>query len=435
VKLLNEDRELDYVYSDEDKINLNGRRVEPYFKPDWSPDLLLSMNYVGHFGVYRTSLLRSLGGFRDGYEGSQHYDLVLRATEKTNRIGHVRKVAYGRRISRTSVGYSDTARPVTYASALKVLQEAVARRGIKAQVEMLPIHDFRVKYQIKGNPIVTIIIPARTTEYIGACVRSIIEKTTYDEYEVLVVDRTEMDLQKILEPSEKLRFIIDSSNFNFSRINNEAAKSARGEYLVFLNDDTEVISGEWLSAMLEHAQREEVGAVGAKLLRANGTVQHAGIIVGIQGYAANYGGMAALDPGYFASASVVRNCTAVTGACMMVRKNYFIEMGGFDEALGHSWNDVDLGIRVVQQGRWVVYTPLALLYHYVGGTRGERDVSSEELKAKALFRKKNIEFLRHGDQFYNPNLSTNEAYLYLPKCNPHLLSDLKIVPRHQSKSV
>jgi GT2 family glycosyltransferase len=145
--------------------------------------------------------------------------------------------------------------------------------------------------------------------------------------------------------------------------------------------------------------------------------------------------MEASEPGYFALASVIRNCASVTGACMMVRKNYFIEMGGFDEALGHSWNDVDFGIRVVQKGRWVVYTPFALLYHYVGGTRGERDEGSEELRARAIFRKKNIEFLRRGDPFYNPNLSINEAYMYLPKCDLRLLSDPRAVLGHQSKSV
>ena len=426
VKLLNQDHELNYMYSDGDKIDPNGRRVEPSFKPDWSPDLLLSVNYVTHFSVYRTNLLRSLRGLRDGYEGSQQYDLVLRATEKTTRIGHVRKVIYGQRISPTSTGGPETARSNANGSAVAALQEAMIRRGIKAQVETLPIHRYHVKYEIEGKPLVTIIIPARTIQYIAGCVRSIIGKTSYDNYEVLVLDRTEMDLPKILDPSEKLRFIVDSSDFNFSRINNQAAKSARGDYLVFLNDDTEVISGEWLSAMLEHAQREDVGVVGAKLLRANGTVQHAGIIVGIQG-ASNYGGMTASDPGYLARASVIRNCTAVTGACMMVRKRYFMEMGGFDEALGHSWNDVDFGIRVVESGHWVVYTPFALLYHYVGGTRGEFDESSAERRAKRIFSKKNSEFLRCGDPFYNPNLSTYVAYLYLPKCSPHLLSDPQVL--------
>ena len=430
VKLINDNPELDYVYSDEDKIDLNGRRVDPFFKPDWSPDLLLSVNYVNHFSVYRTGLLHSLGGLREGYEGSQDYDLVLRATEKTHRIGHVRKVIYGRRISPTSTADSETAKPIAYASAVRALEDAMARRGIKAQAKMLPVHRYRVKYEINGKPLVTIIIPTRITKYIGNCVRSILEKTSYNEYEILVVENgTGMNLSKILGPSEKLRFITDSSDFNWSRINNQAAKVAKGEYLVFLNDDTEVSSGEWLSAMLEHAQRERVGAVGSKLLRANETVQHAGIIVGTRGCATNYGGMIASDSGYFALASTIRNCAAVTGACMMVRKSYFMEMGGFDEALGHSWNDVDFGIHVVQSGRWIVYTPFALLYHHLGGTRGERDASSEEVRAKGIFRKKYAHFLSGGDPFYNPNLSIDEAYLYLPKCNPKLLSEPQVVLR------
>jgi len=426
VRLLNEDPELDYIYSDEDKIDLNGRRVEPFFKPDWSPDLLLSVNYVSHLSVYRTNLLRSLGGLRDGYEGSQDYDLALRATEKTQKIRHISGVLYGWRESPRSTAGSEAVKPIAYVSAVKALQETMVRRGIEADVELLPIHRYRVRYAIKGQPLVTIIIPARTEKYIGKCVNSILQKTGYQNYEILVIDRTGSDISNALQSSEKVRIISDSSDFNFSRINMQAAMVARGDYLVFLNDDTEVISGEWLQAMLEHAQREEVGAVGAKLLRPNGTVQHAGIIVGIEGYATNYGGMAASDPGYFWLPAMIRNCAAVTDACMMVRKGYFVEMGGFDEALGHAWNDVDFGIRVVQSGRWVVCTPFALLYHYVGGTRGTEDVSPEELRAKGIFRKKNIEFIKRGDPFYNRNFSTDTPYL--PRSTgllltPELLSD------------
>jgi GT2 family glycosyltransferase len=434
VKLINEDRNVDYIYTDEDKISHQGSRRDPSFKPDWSPDLLLSVNYATHFSVFRTSLLRTIGGLRNGFDGSQDYDLLLRATEKAQRIAHLRKAIYGRRIPLTSTTGSEPVSLCAYASAVKALQEAMTRRGIKAQVEALPNYRYHVKYEIEGTPLVTIIIPTRTTKYITNCVMSILEKTKYEKYEVLVVDNgTGMDLSKVLlDPSEKLRFIVNSSDFNWSRMNNQAAKLAKGEYLVFLNDDTEVISGEWLSAMLEHAQREEVGAVGAKLLHADGTVQHAGIIIGVRGAAANYEGIHASDPGYLAFASMIRNCSAVTGACMMVRKNYFMKMGGFDESLGHSWNDVDFGIRIVQSGRWIIYTPYALLYHYVGGTRGKHDKSSDEMKARDLFKKKNADFIRSGDPFYNPNLSTDIPYLPAYQCNVELYKRLRKLRKTQS---
>jgi glycosyltransferase involved in cell wall biosynthesis len=430
VRLLNHDPTIDYIYSDEDKIDQEGKRKDPFFKPDWSPDFILSGNYVTHFSVYRNSLLHTIGGLREGYEGSQDYDLVLRATEKTQKIRHISRVLYGWRESPRSTAGSEAVKPVAYVSAVKALQDAIVRRGTEADVEMLPIHRYRVRYAIKGKPLVTIIIPARIAKYIGKCVNSILQKTSYQNYEILVVDNssTGFDISKTLQSSEKVRIIVDSSDYNFSRINNQAAGVARGEYLVFLNDDTEVLSEEWLSAMLEHAQREEIGAVGAKLLHANGTVQHAGIIVGINGLATNYSGMAASDPGYFALASMIRNCAAVTAACLMTRKQFFFKLGGFDESLGHSWNDVDFGIRVVQSGHRVVYTPFALLHHYVGGTRGAQDASPEEMRTRQMFREKDLEFIRRGDPFYNPNLSTELPYF--PKCDLRIVSDPQALLRY-----
>jgi GT2 family glycosyltransferase len=431
-KLINEQPDLDYLYSDEDKIDERGVRTEPFFKPDWSPDLLLSVNYVNHFSVYRTGLLRSIDGFRQGYEGSQDYDLVLRASDRTQKIGHVRKAIYGWRISSSSTAGSETAKPMAHSSAIMAIEDAMRRHGIEAQVQMQLIsgysYRYRVKYAIIDRPLISVLIPARTTKYVHNCVKSILKKTSYENYEIIVVDNSASgEVSSGLPATDKIKVIRYTSDYNFSALNNEAAKAARGRYVVFLNDDTEIISEEWLSAMLEHAQREEIGAVGARLLYPDGmVVQHAGIIIGISGYAANYGGMVNSDPGYFAFAEMVRNCAAVTAACMMVRKSYFLELGGFDESLGHSWNDVDFGIRVLQSGRRVTYTPFAVLYHHEGGSRGRHDASKQEASARELFRRKNLDFITSGDPYYNPNLSLEIPYQIRADSFLPLLSDPKL---------
>jgi GT2 family glycosyltransferase len=407
VKLLNQDQTLDYIYSDQDKIDIQGKRVEPLFKPDWSPDLLISINYVTHFSVYRGNLLRSLK-LREGYAGCEDLDLALRATERTDKIGHIRRPLYGWRKYPTLVSASDSLNPPGIVTALRAIQDAMDRRGLEATVKMLPKPvTYRVRYVIKGRPSVTIIIPVNRTKYIVNCVRSILEKTAHKDYEILIVDNgIGIDLLKTLPASDKVRIHHDPSVFNVSRMINQAAKLSRGEYLVILNDGTEVINEEWLTAMLEYAQRQDVGAVGAKLLLPNGTVQHAGVILTDDG-AINYGGMRASDPGYFNFACMVRNCAAVTGTCMMVRKTYFEELGGFDESFALSGNDVDFCIRLLQKKLWVIYTPYALLRHYCEGTRSLIDVNAQE---KQRFREKHREFIARGDPFYNPNLSTEVPY-------------------------
>jgi GT2 family glycosyltransferase len=299
-------------------------------------------------------------------------------------------------------------------SAVRALRDAMERRGIDAEVRLLPISCYRISYKVEGRPLISIIIPIGSLKFVKDCVTSLIEKTNYNNCEIIILDnRTRADISKILPDDERLRIIPYDFEYNFSRMNNFASKVARGEYLLFLNDDTKVISAEWLSVMLEHAQREEVGAVGAKLLYANGTVQHAGIIIGVYGYAVNYGpglNLESSDPGSFGLAAVIRNCSAVTAACMMVRKSVFTELGGFDETLGHSWNDVDFGIRILESGRRIVYTPYAELYHYEGGTRGQFDVSVNEIAARERFKKKHLDFISRGDPYYNPNLSLVHPY-------------------------
>jgi len=414
VKLLNQSPSLDLIYSDEDKKDLKGRRVEPFFKPDWSPDLLLSYNYVPHFTVYRRSKLTEIGGFRLGYDGSQDYDLTLRFTERTTRIGHIPKVLYSWRKAIGSAARSLDAKPYAYQAAMKALREAVARRGMEGEVYEIGVRGrYRVKYRVKGKPLVSILIPTRNPSLILRCLESMRLKTTYDNYEVLVINisgEDEVDVQaKKHRKCRIVRYDFPES-FNFSKINNLAAKEAKGEYLIFLNDDTEVIEPEWIEAMLEHAQRPEVGAVGAKLLHPDGTVQHAGIILGLRGPAGHYSGIRDGDAGYFELASVARNCSAVTAACMMVRKMLFIEQGAFDERLGQSWQDVDFCLRIRESGFWIVYTPFARLYHMHGRTRETGNKSPDEHVARELFKRRWESFIEKGDPYYNPNLSLERPY-------------------------
>ncbi|MGO2786935.1 MAG: glycosyltransferase family 2 protein, partial [Enterococcus faecalis] len=296
VKVLNENPELDLIYSDEDKIDMDGNRSDPAFKPDWSPDLLLGTNYISHLGVYRRSILEEIGGFRKGYEGSQDYDLVLRFTEKTTkeRIKHIPKVLYYWRMLPTSTAVDQGSKGYAFEAGLRAVQDALVRRGINGRATHGAANGlYDVYYDIKSDKLVSIIIPTKNGyKDVQRCVSSIIEKTTYQNYEIIMADNgsTDPKMHELYAEFEKQlpgRFFVESIDipFNFSTINNRAAKKAHGEYLLFLNNDTEVITENWLTLMVSFAQQERIGCVGAKLLYPNNTVQHAGVILGLGGVA------------------------------------------------------------------------------------------------------------------------------------------------------
>lgn len=287
VKVLNENPELDLIYSDEDKIDMDGNRSDPAFKPDWSPDLLLGTNYISHLGVYRRSILEEIGGFLKGYEGSQDYDLVLRFTEKTTkeRIKHIPKVLYYWRMLPTSTAVDQGSKGYAFEAGLRAVQDALVRRGINGHATHGAANGlYDVYYDIESEKLVSIIIPTKNGyKDVQRCVSSIIEKTTYQNYEIIMADNGSTDpkmheLYAEFEQQLPGRFFVESIDipFNFSTINNRAAKKAHGEYLLFLNNDTEVITENWLTLMVSFAQQERIGCVGAKLLYPNNTVQHAG---------------------------------------------------------------------------------------------------------------------------------------------------------------
>jgi GT2 family glycosyltransferase len=414
VRFLNQNPDFDLVYTDEDHIDEAEVRSDPFFKPDWSPELLMSYNYVSNFSVYRRSMIEQIGGFREGFYGSQDYDLALRFSEKANEIGHIPKVLYSKRKARESRLLNST--PCANEAAIRALREAAARRGFEAEItEIRAGGPFRVRYALVGDPLVSIIIPTRSASLTESCLQSL-TRSGYHNLEVLVLDSSNGNEVKNVAAKFRncrvLRFD-GSTHFNFAKVNNRGATVAGGEYLIFLNDDTEVIDPGWVEAMLEHAQRPGVGAVGAKLLYPNGSVQHAGIIVGFRGPAEHYAGIHADDPGYYNLAEVVRNCSAVTGACMMVKRQLFMDEGMFDEALGRSWQDVDFCLRLKDAGYRTVYTPFACLIHRHGATRavsGHTDKSRDEDAARERFRSRWHSLIEHGDKYYSPNLSKRRPY-------------------------
>ena len=405
VGLLQEHPKADVVYTDEDDIDDDGVRSRPRFKPGWSPDLLLSDDYVSRLSVYRRSLVEEAGGYGEGFDGHEGYDLILRVAEGTGEIRHVPKVLYHRRTGGAS-GPSDGDR----SGARRALSEALWRRGIEGSVEdgLLPGH-LRAKAKVQGRPKISLIIPTRdNVSLLKNCIESVERETTYDNYEILIVDNDSADRATVeYLASNPHRVLPFREPFNYSRINNFAVSRAEGDFVVLLNDDTEVISGGWLEAMLEHAQRPEVGSVGAKLVYPDGRIQHAGVVVGVGGVWAPGVATHAHQfypsdaPGHLGSVARVTNYSAVTAACMMLRRSVFEEVEGFDEEnLKVSFNDVDLCLRIRERGYSVVYTPYAELYHHESVSRGYKGDPTEVGYMRERWGK-----TLDGEPFYNPHFS------------------------------
>ncbi|MFH0939935.1 MAG: glycosyltransferase family 2 protein [Planctomycetota bacterium] len=400
----------DLIYSDHDMLELNGLRSAPYFKPDWAPDMFLSNMYLCHLLTLRAALVRQVGGFRPGFDGSQDYDLVLRFTEQTTpeRIRHISRVLYSWRRTPGSTARRYSAKSYADDAARRALRDAVKRRGIESSIESGLIPSlFRVKRAIKDEPLVSILIPFRDQPALLArCLQFIRVRTNYKKYELILVDNGSRapETQQLIEGEKKkanVKVLRVDEPFNYSRLNNLAAREAAGAHLLLLNNDIEALETDWLTALLEHSQRPEVGAVGAKLLYEKGVIQHAGVIVGIGEVAGHAHRMVPdWDPGYFGSAFMIRNFSAVTGACLMTRRALFLEMGGLNETeLAVAYNDVDYCLRLREKGFLIVYTPYAKLRHYESATRGLANNPCESAYmcrrwAGAL-----------NDPYYNPNLN------------------------------
>ena len=409
VKRLNADPAADVVYSDHDVIDSSGRRVEPFFKPEWDSELLLATNYLGPFTVMRRSLVGEVGGLRGEFGAGRVYDLMLRASERATRIAHVPEVLCHlrpREMTRDGI----VAHHAASRDEKRAIEDALKRRQRQGCAE--PIFTTRgsrcyaTRFQLAQRPLVSIIVPTRNqVELLRTTLDSIMQRTDYGSYEIVVVDNGSTD-------SEALKYLASLGPpvhvhrwphaFNYSAINNFAVRMATGEQLLFLNNDVEVIRPDWLTAMLEYSQFAGVGVVGAKLLYSDGTIQHAGVVLkrtGVAHHAFRWAPREVL--GVPRLADLPRNCSAVTGACMLIPRRIFEEAGGFDEELRVVLNDIDLCLRIRERGYSVIYTPHALLYHHEGSSRGRLHPPADDDR----FLKRWAARFSHVDPYYNPNLT------------------------------
>ncbi|GHS88648.1 hypothetical protein AGMMS49957_10530 [Synergistales bacterium] len=407
-------------YSDEDKLDFDGRRCEPYFKSDWNPDLFLSHNLFTHLGVYKRELLAQIGGFRTGFEGAQDYDLVLRCLDVAgdDAVRHIPKILYHWRKTQESTATGPDKKPYAIRAAVQAISEFLERRKINATVtEFMPGRGLiRVQYALPDVcPKVSIIILTKDkVELLVKCVASIQDRTTYSNYEIIIVDNgsvEEVTFEYLRTISKKpnVKILRDDRPFNYSMLNNTAVEVCGGEIVCLLNNDIEVITPDWLSEMVSHAIRPGIGAVGARLWYPNNTLQHGGVILGIGGIAIHVHHAIIRDnPGYFGRAWLIQNLSAVTGACLMIKKSIYQEAGGLDEKnLPVAYNDIDFCIRVRDAGYRNLWTPFAELYHYESATRGYETTpeKQERFRKETEYVKKIYGDTLTRDPAYNPNLS------------------------------
>ena len=418
------DPELALIYSDEDKVDRRGRRFEPHFKSGYDRELLWAQNYVNHLCVVRTDALRRLGGLRPGFEGSQDHDLLLRLTEglDASRVRHIPKVLYHWRAAAGSGTFSDRALARAEEARLRALTEIAARKGARA--ERGPEGFNRLVRPLPAPPpLVSVVIPTRDrAELLGVVLDGLFARTDYPALEVIVVDNgsTEpatRDLFARHAGDPRLRVLPAPGPFNFSELSNRGAAAARGTILLFLNNDIEVLEPGWLTELVAIASDPEIGAVGAKLLYPDGTIQHGGIVLGIGGIAGHsHLGLPGSAPGYFARMVLSQEVSAVTGACLAMRAAVFSEVGGFDAAhLAVAFNDVDLCLKIRAAGYRIVWTPHARLVHHESKSRGAEDTPEKRARFEAESRvmRERWEPVLRADPYYNPNLSRAAAHYRL----------------------
>ena len=426
VKVINE-QGADYIYCDETTFKGDSidNMITLHFKPDFAPDNLRANNYICHFSVFSRELLEGTELFRSGFDGSQDHDMILRLTANAKKIVHVPKLLYYWRSHKASVASDISAKPYAIAAAKGAVADHLTRSGFKNfEIKSTRAFDtiFEIKYEICSEDKISILIPNKDhIDDLRRCIDSIRERTTYDNYEIIVIENNSEQQEtfayyKTIEEQENITVVTYKGEFNYSKINNFGAKYATGKYLLLLNNDTQVITMNWLEAMLMYAQRSDVGAVGAKLYYGDRTIQHAGVVIGLGAhrtaghthYKINYDNL-----GYMGKLCYAQNVSAVTGACLMVKKSLYDELGGLDEDFRVALNDVDFCLRLREKGYLNVFTPFAELYHFESASRGIDVV--DEAKAKryeeesALFRDRWKELLEKGDPYYNPNFSLDHS--------------------------
>ncbi len=422
VKVLQEKPDTELIYSDEDKVSMNGKHYfQPHFKSDYNPDLLCSMNYFCHLVVVKKDLLERAGKLNGEYNGAQDYDFVLRCCEQTREIYHIPKVLYHWRAHENSTSENPESKRYAFEAGKRAVQAHLDRLQIPARVEMGEYPGlYRVYYQWKEQPLVSILIPNKDhTEDLDKCIRSIEEQSSYRNYEYIIIENnselpeTFEYYKKLERENEKVRVVHWEKEFNFAAINNFGAEFAQGEYLLLLNNDTEMIGKDCLWELLGPCMREDVGITGARLYYEDGTIQHAGVVIGFGGIAGHtFIGFDGKSNGYFSRIICAQNYSAVTAACMMTKKSVYQQVGGLTEELVVAFNDIDYCMKVKKFGKLIVYNPYAELYHYESKSRGLEDSPQKQeryYKEMKYFVTKWQAFMDQGDPYYNPNLTLSKA--------------------------
>ncbi|MDY5776161.1 MAG: glycosyltransferase family 2 protein [Lachnospiraceae bacterium] len=437
---IRKDGNLEILYTDEDKVEEHSGKIKhimAHFKPDFSPDLLRSNNYITHLFCVKKEIIDKVGGFRKEFDGAQDYDFILRCTETAKKVGHVPRVLYHWRVHSSSTADNPMSKRYAYDAGQRAIEEQLKRRGIEGKVSQLKHFGFyKVEYALTDQPLVSILIPNKDEpETLRRCIESI-QKTNYVNYEVIVIENNSskeetfqyyeelcqtpyqkgtmcLSCEGRLPGGQRIKVVTWEGSFNYSAINNFGASYGEGEYFVLLNNDIEIITGDWLEQLLGNCLRPEVGIVGTRLYYPDHTYQHAGIVVGIDGIAANmFPGMKKEREGYLHKAALQLNYSAVTAAFLMIKRTAFEEAGGFEEGLAVAFNDVDLCLRVRKKGYLVVYDPFVEAYHYESKSRGKEDTKEKVRRFEGeieFFRSRWIDLLKTGDPYYNPNLSLKKT--------------------------
>lgn len=417
VSLINKHPDAEVIYSDEDKVDEDGQYVQPHFKPDFSIDMLCSVNYVCHFTVVRREIIDKVGMLRSEFDGAQDHDFILRCVEVTSHIYHIPEILYHWRISEDSTSENPESKRYAIDAGKKAVQEHYDRVGIAATVEDGEYFGlYRTRLQRKSDPLVSIIIPNKDhIDDLKTCIDSIEEKSTYRNLEYIIIennsteDKTFEYYEQLKATNPRVKIVTYEGTFNYSAINNHGASFASGEYYLFMNNDVEIINPETIEELLNYAMREDVGIVGSRLYYPDGTIQHAGVVVGLGGVAAHsFANHVPGDTGYFHRIIITQNCSAVTAACMMVRREDFEAVEGFSEKLAVAFNDIDFCLKIRALGKLIIYNPYAELYHYESKSRGIEDTPEKIQRFQneiAVFQSRWPDILEHGDPYYNVNLS------------------------------
>ena len=422
-KAINKHPDCDVLYSDEDKLDMDGKALfDPHFKPDFNPDLLTSVNYICHLFVVKKELLDQVGGFRQEFDGAQDYDFIFRCTEQAKEIVHIPQVLYHWRCHQDSTASNPESKMYAFEAGSRAIMAHYERMGIPAErVEKgVDYGIYHTTYKIKGEPLISIIIPNKDhSKDLDVCVRSILEKSTYRNLEFIIVENNSTEpetfayYKKMKEKHPSFHVVTWKEGFNYSAINNFGASFAKGEYLLLLNNDTELLEPDSIREMLGFCQREEVGIAGARLLYADDTIQHAGVVIGFGGIAGHtFIGLHKAENSYFHRAMCAQDYSAVTAACLMTKKSVFEAVGGLSTELAVAFNDIDYCMKVRALGKLVVYAPYATLYHYESKSRGLEDTPEKVARFNrevAIFIKKWPDIIKNGDPYYNPNLTLRKS--------------------------